>query len=191
MDEFIGTVKAFAFGFTPRGWFSCQGQLLDISTHQTLFSLLGTTYGGDGRRTFALPDMRGHAPIGQGQAPGFSNRRMGEKGGAETNVLSEAQMHAHTHSTNFENQGVNAFVGQPVVESPPTTTNPSTNVLAQANIYAVSNPGKETNLAPFNAPVVGTSTSSSVGSNAPINNMQPFLTLNYCICYQGIYPPRN
>ncbi len=191
MDEFIGTVKAFAFGFTPRGWLACDGQLLAIAQFQTLFSLLGTTYGGDGRTTFGLPDLRGHVPISQGASPGFTNRKLGEKGGVETNILSVAQLPAHTHTTDFNGQSVNAFVGVPVVESPPSTTNPSTNVLAQADIYAVSNPDKETNLNPFNAPVVGTSTSSSVGNGSPVNNMQPYLTLNYCICLDGIYPPRN
>ena len=105
MEEYIGTVKPFAFGFTPRGWLACEGQLLSIAQFTTLFSLLGTTYGGDGRTTFGLPDLRGHAPIGDGRGPGLTDRRMGQKGGSETNTLNVAQMASHNHTTNFTGKG--------------------------------------------------------------------------------------
>lgn len=192
MEEYMGTVQAFAFGFAPRGWATCNGQLLPISQNSALFSLIGTTYGGDGRTTFGLPDLRGHALISQGASPGFSNRLLGQKGGTETNTLNSAQLASHTHATVFNGQDVNAFVGVPVVESPASTDVPSAaNVIAQSTIFATSNPAKEVNLAPFNAPIVGTSTSNTTGDGAAINNMQPFLTLNYCICLDGPYPPRN
>ena len=115
MEEYIGTVKAFGFGFAPRNWASCDGQLLPIASYTALFSLLGTTYGGDGRTTFGLPDLRGHAPIGDGTAPGFSNRPLGQKGGSETNTLSTAQMPAHGHVVALDGQGITSQVAIPTV----------------------------------------------------------------------------
>ena len=115
MEEFIGTIKAIGFGFTPRGWFPCNGQLLSIAQNQTLFSLLGTTYGGDGRTTFGLPDLRGRVPMSQGAGPGLSAKTLGEKGGTQTNVLTQGQLPPHGHLTDFNGQNVVAGVSIPAV----------------------------------------------------------------------------
>src|SRR5690625_4414253 len=100
MDTFIGTIQLFAFDFVPRGWAACNGQLLPISQHTALYSLLGTQYGGDGRTTFGLPDLRGRVPLGQGQGPGLASYAVGETGGAETTTLTTEQLPAHTHAVN-------------------------------------------------------------------------------------------
>ncbi|WP_412986859.1 phage tail protein [Pontimicrobium sp. IMCC45349] len=191
MEDYIGTITAFGFGFTPRGWMPCNGQLLAISQNETLFSLLGTTYGGDGRTTFALPDLRGTVPISQGQSPGHTNRRIGEKGGSETNTLSVSQMAPHSHVTDFNGQNVNAVVSIPSLNDDGSSDESEGTVLANhTGAYAPAS-SADTSLAAFNAGVSGTAQSTPTGSGTPINNMQPFLTLNYCICTVGIYPPRN
>ena len=194
MDEYLGTIKAFAFNFAPRGWAQCHGQLLPIASYDALFSLLGTTYGGDGRTTFGLPDLRGHVPIGEGQAPGFSNRRLGQKGGSETNVLNETQLPSHHHAINFAGQNINASVSVPAVNDEGTLEETENNIIAnQANAFAAASAADAT-LGAFTAPVTGTANTANSGSAAPaeVNNMQPFLSLNFCIYIAGgVYPPRS
>ena len=191
MQPMIGEMRMFGGNFAPRGWAFCKGQLLAISQHTALFSILGTTYGGDGRTTFGLPDLRGRAGIGDGTGPGLTNRRLGEQGGSQENVLSANQMAAHTHQTNFDGQGVNAGVSIPAVNDDGTTDETENNILANsAGSYAAAS-AADTTLGAFSAAVTGTANSSSVGSGAPINNMQPYLAVSYCICIEGIYPPRS
>jgi len=191
MEDYIGTITAFGFNFTPRGWMPCNGQILAISQYTALFSLLGTVYGGDGRTTFGLPDLRGTVPIGQGQSPTHTDRRLGAKGGSETNVLSVGQMPQHTHAIDFNGQNVNAVVSIPSLNDDGSSDESEGTVLANhAGAYAPAS-SADTSLAAFNAGVSGTAQSASTGGGAAINNMQPFLTLNYCICVDGIYPPRN
>ena len=191
MEDYIGTIKIFAFNFAPRNWASCDGQLLSIAQNQALFSLIGTIYGGDGRTTFALPDLRGKIAIGEGTGPGLSPRPIGQVGGSETNVMSLAQLPAHDHQTNLDGQGINAGVSIPAVNDDGTTDETENNILANsAGSYAAAS-AADTSLGAFNAAVTGTANSSTVGSSAPINNMQPYLSLNYCICLQGLFPPRN
>lgn len=191
MDEYMGTVKSFAFGFTPRGWLACNGQLLAIADYQALFSLLGTTYGGDGRTTFGLPDLRGRVSLNQGTGPGLSNHRLGDRGGSETNVLNITQMPAHSHSVDFNGQNINANVGIPAVNDDGTTDETEGNILANHTGAFAASSSADTTLSAFNAPVSGSMQTSNTGNGSPINNMQPFLTLNYCICIDGVYPPRN
>ena len=191
MDEFIGTIKAFGFSWAPRGWASCDGQLLAIAQYQALFSLLGTTYGGDGRTTFGLPDLRGRVPISQGTGSGLSNRKMGTKSGTETNVLNTAQMPAHAHQVNFTGQGATASVSVPSVNDDGTLEESEGNILANSpNGYAAASSADAT-LAAFSSPLTGTAATTSQGGNSPVNNMPPFLAVNYCICLEGIYPSRN
>ena len=191
MEEYIGTVQAFAFGFTPRDWLPCNGQLLAISQYQTLFSLLGTTYGGDGRTTFGLPDLRGRTPVNQGTGTGLSNHKLGTKGGSETNTLNITQMPTHSHNIDFSGQSINAGVSIPAVNDDGTTDESEGNILANnAGAYAASS-SADTALSAFNAPLSGSMQTGNTGVGAPINNMQPFLALNYCICINGIYPPRT
>ena len=191
MEEYIGTIKAFGFGFAPRGWASCDGQLMPISGNDALFSLLGTTYGGDGRTTFGLPDLRGRSPLGDGAGSGLSNRQLGEKVGTETNVLNVTQLPAHNHAVSFDGQNINAGVSIPSVNDDGTTDESEGNILANsAGSYAAPT-AADTTLSAFNAAVTGTVNSTNTGNNAAVNNIQPSLAVNYCICLVGIYPPRS
>jgi microcystin-dependent protein len=173
MDPFVAEIRIFPFNFAPKGWAWCNGQLLPISQNTALFSLLGTTYGGDGKSTFALPNMEGNAPMHPGQGPGLSLHDLGEMGGSETVTLLDSEMPGHTHAVNC---GGNFSVG-------------NTNVPA-ANIIAKSSNG--------NAYVPAASlvqmafqTLTPAGGSLPHNNMMPYLTLYFNIALQGVYPPRT
>jgi microcystin-dependent protein len=167
-EPFLSEIRIMSFVFAPKGWALCNGQLLPINQNQALFSLLGTTFGGDGRVNFALPDLRGRTPIHVG-----SGHTLGEKGGEQAHTLSIAELPTHTHVLNASTQAANA--------SPPTPVN---NILADSapgqaygppNSLVAMNPGSVTNVG---------------GSQAHLN-MQPFLTLNFCIALQGIFPSPN
>ncbi len=191
MDEFIGTIKAFGFSWAPRGWAQCNGQLLPIAQYQAVFSLLGTTYGGDGRTTFALPDLRGRVPINQGTGAGLSNRTMGAKSGTESNVLNINQMPSHAHQVNFTGQSATASVSIPAVNDGGTLEETEGNILANhAGAFAAAT-SADTSLSAFTSPLQGMAATTSEGGTTPVNNMPPFLAVNYCICLEGIYPSRN
>lgn len=182
MDPFIGEIMIVGFNFCPRGWAPANGQLLPISSNTALFSLLGTQYGGDGRTTFALPDLRGRVPINVGQGPGLSNYQMGQRGGAETVTLSTGQMPPHTHAVTGT---VNA------VASPGNSPTPQGNLNAvstAAAIYAPLPAGAST-VPMANGTVSGTA--GSAGAGQPVPNVQPYLAVNICIALQGIFPSRN
>jgi microcystin-dependent protein len=179
-ENFLGQVSLFGFNFAPLGWALCQGQILSIGQSTALFSLLGTTYGGNGTSNFALPDLRGRVPNNQGEGPGLSPYDIGEIEGVETVTLTQSQMPTHNH---------NLFA----IPANATTASPSGALLAQAhdpgrgalaiNRYAVL-PSPTTNLSPNEL-------GAFPGGNGPHNNLQPFLTLNWCIALQGIFPSRN
>jgi microcystin-dependent protein len=165
---YVGEILLVPYNFAPHGWALCQGQLMLISQNTALFSLLGTFYGGDGKTTFALPDLQGRSPIGFGQGPGLQNYAIGQSGGEETLTLTLNQIPTHRHT---------AFGST----NPVTTANPSNAVWAtetRLNIYSSSG---GTTMAP----------SGPAGGNQPHDNMSPYLTLNYVIALQGIYPSRN
>lgn len=172
MDVFVGTITLFGFDYAPKGWAKCDGQLLPIAENSALFSLLGTRYGGDGVNTFALPDLRGRVPIGYGQGPGLSIHTLGQAGGTESVTLTQANLPAHTH---------------PLMASvePGNSGNPTGNILANTGAtdleYSTAEPSTT-----MNGRAIGPS-----GANVPVQNMQPYLTLNYCIALYGIYPPRS
>jgi microcystin-dependent protein len=170
-EPFIGQITLFAGNFAPRGWAFCDGQILFIAQNTALFSLLGTTYGGDGRTNFALPDLRGRAPVHMGQGPGLSLYVLGQVGGTENQTLTVNQIPAHAHTTQvFSNT------------DPATSTTPTNTFLANSGevpIYANSS----------NQTLAGPTTGSS-GANQPFNNVQPYLALNYIIALQGIFPSR-
>jgi microcystin-dependent protein len=166
MEPFIGQIQAFGFNFAPRGWAQCHGQLLSISANTALFSLLGTTFGGDGRTTFGLPDLRGRSIVGMGNGPGLSNISWGEKGGAENHTLTVGQMPAHTH-----NIGVNSAAGE---EADPT----GKHIANRADSFAEDANG---NLA---AP-------SNTGGGQSFSIRNPFLGINVCIALTGVYPSRS
>jgi len=158
----------FGGNFAPRGWALCDGQLLSISSNQALFSILGTVYGGDGRTTFGLPELRGRVAIHAGNGPGLTNRPLGVSGGTETNTLNVNQLPPHSHP---------ASLG--ASEESPNSDDPTGGILATTNIY--HNSADET------VPV----TVGNTGSSQSVNNIQPFRTVNYIIALQGTFPSRN
>jgi microcystin-dependent protein len=171
MDPFVAEIRIFGFNFAPKGWAFCDGQILPLSQNTALFSLLGTTYGGDGKSNFALPNFQGDAPMFWGQGPGLSLRDIGETGGSETVSLLESEMPSHSHALQAS-------------RSDATDTNPGGELLAKGvGVGAYSPPAG-------NVPM-SDSTIAPAGGDQPHNNMQPYLTLNFCIALQGVYPPRT
>jgi microcystin-dependent protein len=172
-DPFLGEIRAFPFSFAPHGWALCDGQLLPISQNTALFSLLGTTYGGDGKSTFALPDLQGRVPLGPGQGPGLSLRDLGEVGGSASVALLQSEMPAHGHQLKASTDA--ATVRRPGADRALATT-------AEGTGYAPVGAGPAATLAPSAAWVAG--------GDQPHNNLQPTLVFNYCIAMQGIFPQR-
>lgn len=174
-DPFVAEIRIFPFNFAPKGWAWCDGQLLPISQNTALFSLLGTTYGGDGKSTFALPDLQGTAPMHPGQGPGLSLHDLGETGGTETVTLLESEIPTHSHSMSassqlgFENQVSVAGAGQLFAMGD------GINLYGTAGNFVAMSPNA---LAP-------------AGGAQPHNNMQPYLTLYFNIALQGVFPPRS
>lgn len=175
MEPFIGQIEAFGFNYAPRGWAFCNGQLMSIAQYQALFSLIGVTYGGDGVTTFALPDLRGRVAINQGSMPGGRTYNMGESAGQEQVTLIVTQMPAHNHIATLRGNSDDASSGEP---------GNKTFGVSSANIY---NTGAPDNGETLNT---GSIQVGVAGGNLPHNNMQPFLTVNYCIALEGIYPSR-
>jgi microcystin-dependent protein len=187
----IGEIKAVSYAFAPQGWAKCNGQLLDPAAYPELFALIGTTYGGDGTTTFAVPNLVAKVPLGYGNTPGYSSYTIGQVGGEETNTLTEDQLPAHSHSgnidsgaianvtipassTNSSNNPLNSYMGSPSNIGPNTI-----------NIYSNST---DTLMQPFTAPISGTVTTDSTGNGTNINNLQPYLAINYIIAVEGINP---
>jgi len=171
-DPFVAEIRIFPFNFAPRGWAFCNGQILPLSQNTALFSLLGTTYGGDGKSNFALPDMQGNAAMHPGQGPGLSLHDLGETGGSETVSLLESEIPSHKHAF--------VFADTTAVSTNPANSNFAVSPNANASVYTAST----SNLKPG-------STLSPAGGDQPHNNMQPYLTLNFCIALQGVFPPRT
>ena len=176
-SPFIGEIRAFGFGFAPKTWALCNGQLLAINQNAALFSLLGTTYGGNGTTTFALPDLRGRAALTFGQGPGLSTYALGQSSGTENVTLLPTQIPQHTHlwtaSTALGNQpgpGAGFLAGGQI---PNGTLIPNFTAPGGATVPLASN------------------TLATTGNSAGHNNMQPYLVANYCIALQGIFPSRN
>ena len=167
-DQFLGELKLLSFGFPPKGWALCNGQILPINQNQALFSLLGTTHGGDGRTTFALPDLRGRTPLHVG-----GGVNLGDKTGQEGVTLTAGQLPAHTHSLTATNDLANASV--------PGGAVPAAKPRGGINRYAPAG----------NDALMGPTSLASVGGSQPHPNMQPFTVLNWVIALQGIFPSRN
>ena len=169
-DPFVAEIRIFPFNFAPKGWAWCDGQLMPLSQNTALFSLLGTTYGGNGKSNFALPDLQGRAPMHPGQGPGLSLHDLGETGGSETVTLLESEIPSHSHSYS---QSVR----------PVDNLNPGGLAFGSGNnIYAPSNSAL-VQLAP--------EALAPAGGDQPHNNMQPYLTFYFCIALQGVFPPRT
>jgi microcystin-dependent protein len=170
-DPFLGEIALVGFNFPPLGWALCNGQLLPINQNTALFSLLGTTYGGDGITNFALPDLRGRVPIHMGQGPGLSSFVIGQTGGAEAITLTAAQMPSHSHTLNASSQNGSSDT--------PTGAFPAKSAAGVPQYGAASNTA------------MAAAAVSTAGSNVPHENHQPFLTMNYIIALNGIFPSRN
>jgi microcystin-dependent protein len=171
MDPFVAEIRIFPFNFAPKGWAFCNGQILPLSQNTALFSLLGTTYGGDGKSNFALPNMQGRAPMHPAQGPGLSLHDLGETGGSETVTLLQSEIPVHTHAMSVSSQlgTENAPGGQKFAMGD------GINLFAPAAALA---------------PMAGSALAPAGGAQ-PHNNMQPYLTLNFNIALQGVFPPRT
>ncbi|WP_372792596.1 phage tail protein [Lutibacter sp.] len=170
MDPFLAEIIMFGGNFAPRGWAFCDGQLLPISSNQALFSILGTTYGGDGRTTFALPDLRGRVPIHPGTGNGLSTYRLGQKGGTQTNTLTTNNLPSHSHTINIKEEG--------------NSDNPNGTFIAGdgSNSFGTTSDASNT--------LAASAVNPSGGSQA-VNNIQPFECVNFIIALTGIFPSRN
>ncbi len=170
-EPFIGEIRMFGFGFAPQGWAQCNGQLLPVAENTALFSLLGTTYGGDGRTNFALPDLRSRVPVCQGQGPGLSSYAEGQAGGAETVTLAATQMPGHTHPVKASGSAADS-------------DQPGGRTLARSAGHTyTAKPGTS---AVMNADMLG-----DAGGSQPHDNVQPYLAVNFCIALFGIFPSRS
>ncbi len=170
-DPFVAEIRIFPFNFAPRGWAWCDGQLMPLSQNTALFALLGTTYGGNGKSNFALPDLQGRAPMHPGQGPGLSLHDLGETGGSETVSLLESEIPSHSHALVASN-------------APGNRTFPAGNSIARtigAKPYSTVVP--DVNMAP--------EALAPAGGDQPHNNLQPYLTFYFCIAMQGVFPPRT
>lgn len=171
-DPFVAEIRIFPFNFAPKGWAWCDGQLMPLSQNTALFSLLGTTYGGNGKSNFALPDLQGRAPMHPGQGPGLSLHDLGETGGSETVTLLESEIPSHSHAFRAYND-----VGEDRIPGPTEAIARSTGGL----LFAASGP--LVSMAP--------EALAPAGGDQPHNNMMPYLTFYFCIALQGVFPPRG
>lgn len=172
-EPFVAEIRIFAGNFAPRGWAFCNGQLLPVSQNTALFSLIGTTYGGDGRTTTALPNLKGRAAMHPGRGPGLTSRRLGQRGGTEMVTLSEAQMPNHTHTL----MGVN---------NPSLVRLPSTTVTMGRSRGALAYHASDNNLKNL-----ASQTLPNTGGSQAHNNLQPFISMNFIIALVGLYPSRS
>jgi microcystin-dependent protein len=170
-DPFVAEIRIFPFNFAPKGWAWCDGQLLPLSQNTALFSLLGTTYGGNGKSNFALPDLQGRAPMHPGQGPGLSLHDLGETGGSETVTLLESEIPSHSHA-------LTASQGDAIERVP------AGQLLATG--IAIGQYG-----APAAMTAMSPNTVTPAGGDQPHNNLQPYLTFYFCIALQGVFPPRT
>ncbi len=171
-DAILGEIKMFAGNFAPTGWAKCEGQLLSIAQNSALFSLLGTTYGGDGESTFGIPDLRGRVPLGPGTGSGLSSKALGQNSGSETNTLSVAQMPRHNHAIN-------------AVSADGNKSTPSGNLPASTKLLDPEYSDGSATIT-MNSNMV-----ANTGDGASVNNMQPYLSVTFIIAVVGIYPSQN
>ena len=188
-DPYLADIMMVGFSFCPRGWAEANGQILPINQNQSLYSLLGTQFGGDGRTTFALPDLRGRSPIGSGRGAGLPEYTIGQQGGTETEVMTTNDMANHNHP----------IIGVPTASlkatsSGPTSNSPTNNLIptypAGQNIYA-SSLGSPVPMHDGTVDLTINVSIANTGNNIEVNNMQPYQVIRYCIATQGLYPSRN
>ena len=183
---FLAEIKLFAGNFAPKGWALCQGQILPIQQNTALFSLLGTAFGGNGQTTFALPDLRGRAPLGWGQGPGLQNYTLGQQAGAETATIALSQMPAHTHTASIGTLGI-AAASTPGNKQSPANAVPAAEAVGVTATYSTAVPDVKMAAAALSgAPAV-----VATGGGQPTSIMQPYVTLTFIIAITGIFPSRN
>jgi microcystin-dependent protein len=175
MQPFVGQLMCVGFNFAPAGWALCNGQLLSIQQNTALFSLLGTTFGGDGVTTFALPDLRGRAPIHQGQGGGLSYYVIGQLGGTETVTLNASQMPVHNHLVN-------------ATSNPGSSSHPNKQLLASSGSAPIYDPGTGGNGVDSQ---LASNAVTNAGAGQPFDNHMPYLTMNWIIALQGVFPSRG
>jgi microcystin-dependent protein len=177
-DQFLAEIRIFPFNFAPVGWALCNGQLLSIAQNTAVFSLLGTNFGGDGRTTFGLPNLQGSIPVDHGQGPGLSQYVVGETGGATTVTLLAQQIAVHSHNLVADKEAA-------------TSASPSGALYMRGHYTGATNGAVLAYTAQAPSSAMNASAIAQAGSNQPHNNMMPYLTLNFCIALQGIFPPRS
>ena len=182
-EPFVGEIKILAFNFAPIGHMTCSGQILSIAQNNALFALLGTTYGGNGQTTFALPDLRGRRPNGQGQGPGLQNYVMGQISGTESVTILTSNMPAHVHTLN------NTVVKLKASTANADETSPDGNFPSNTQAASYSGNGATNNV--FTGGTVISGTTDITGSGFPLSILNPYLTMNYSIATEGIFPSRN
>lgn len=183
MDEFIGIIKIFGGNFAPKGWAMCNGQLLQISQNSALFAILGTTYGGDGVTTFAVPNLQSRIPVGMGAGPGLSRYVQGQVGGTEATTLLTQNMPAHTHAGQMAVSNLNASTPTPTATCVPAVPGTgSGRGFVATNGYIEADP----NVVLTKGMSIGVT-----GGSMPFNNLPPYMAVNYIICTVGIYPSRD
>lgn len=192
-QPYIGSIQIFGFNFAPVGYAVCAGQLLGISQNTALFSLLGTTYGGNGQTTFALPDLRGRVPINMGQGPGQPNYVIGEVAGTTSVTITPSQLPVHTHGFSSTGSGLNAVKIKATAQTPLAGSllaraNDGSTTASQPLVYVPAGTAGET-VALGGLTVAGTI--AQAGGSQPVPIMQPYLALNFCIALTGIFPSRN
>jgi microcystin-dependent protein len=180
-NPFVAEIRIFPFNFAPKGWAFCDGQILPLSQNTALFSLLGTTYGGDGKSNFALPDLQGQTPMFYQQGPGLSDYFIGETGGSETVTLLQTELPMHNHTVNATT--VQGSVADPNNAMLSEGQFSNQGVSGPVNYYVSDAATPATTMHPLTVGIAG--------GGLPHNNMMPYLTLNFCIALQGVFPPRS
>jgi len=192
-EPFVGEVCLFAFNFCPQGYMAANGQLLSINEYQVLYELLGTTYGGDCKTTFALPDLRGRTPVDVGQGVGLSTIDLGQEGGAEQVTLNVSQLPSHSHSATTAVKVTATLMGTNSVadESAPGGNVLATTQNANDDVYSIASADVAMGKSSIKTAATASTKVGSTGGNQPIDIRSPFLGMTYCIAFQGIFPSRN
>ena len=198
MEAYLSMIAMYGCNFAPRGWMMCSGQILSIAQNTALFSLLGTTFGGNGQTTFALPDLRGRVPMHWGQGPGLTPRNIGDMSGTESTTMTSNQMPTHTHGATATSTSTSTSVLNAETAAG-TVRNPQGNMLAtapaSATIFAAPDPAANRPMG-SDSVITTTNTTTTVtvgqtGGGQPIPLIQPFLAVTFCICTEGLFPSRN
>ena len=187
-EPYIGEIRIFPYNYAPRGWAYCAGQIMNVIDNSSLFSVIGGTYGGNWSTTFALPDLRGRIPVGAGNGPGLTTRILGEAAGTEINHLNTSNLPSHNHGVTVNTNEIKATVFSDKAD----LDSPTNNYFGATDSKIYVDGGREKNyMAADSIKQTLVMTINPTGSNVAVNNMQPYLAINYCIALDGIYPSRS